>query len=507
MIVNQKFSGRKKISLPISKEDFLSNPTAYLKNLMGKSISMHRNNCYDFDKIEEELLQNISIYTKTRDDDSSINNKTVENIIYRIWKSKVSYTVGRPIQYSSKDGEVNDDITYLSKYIEDCHKSSNDILVYGDLYEYGVAYRIVYPKDKTVNLESESPVEDYYCDPRNVFTAYTSDVKEEELFSCIISEKYDISKKKKVKRYKIYFTDEADDCFSLLLNEKYEVVEGSAGYTAWKYNPVVEYSLPKRIGAIEILIPLQTTLNFLESLQIDDIEQFVQSYLVFVNQDADLETDEGIKNWENQNKIMRKTRSIVLKTDDPQKPVDLKILSETLNHQDINDFRETIKNALYSIGGSAIPSQDGTSGADTSGSRMLANGYQNALFDANLDTTYVKRSEYKWLRFLLAVCKEYTENKIDETNYNSIDIKYDITMSDNILSKAQAIQYLFNSKMPPSLILKVVPMLSDIFGSAKIWEAYMNEIAENENINENKELKNLNENQIKDIEFKGNTLS
>lgn len=507
MLQVNKFKGRRRIELDISKKDFLSNPAYWLKRLMGKAKSIHDSNVIEMNLIENELLENSSIFTKNREDGKNINNKFTENHLYRIWKSKVSYIVGKPIQYANSEGDAeNDDMQYFNKYINESGKQMNDVLVYGDVLEYGVGYRMAYGKIEDVNLETQSPIYDYYLDPREVFVAYSSNFKKEVLFTCVI-EKYQEDNKTRT-RYTIYYNDFSNHCYSIRLKADFSVfVENmiiEEQREVWDYNPIIEYSLPKRIGIVELLLSLQTSLNYLISLEFDDIEQFIQAYLVFINNDIDLETEEGKLAWKNTIDLINTTRTINLKSIDAQMPADLKMLTNSLDHNSIISLKESIKSAMYGIGGSALPNQSATSGADTSVARTMSNGYQTALFDADLDTTFLKKAEREWINILLQESSTRANNKLENIETSSIEIKYNVNMSDNMLVKAQAIQYLFNSQMPPELILQAIPLLSDVYGSSKKWMDYINELKEKENNNtENKELTNGS---IEDIINKGNSM-
>ena len=55
-----------------------------------------------------------------------------------------------------------------------------------------------------------------------------------------------------------------------------------------KGHRIIEYPLnSSRIGIIELVMSLLNALNRISSADLDDVEQFVQSLLVFVNQDID----------------------------------------------------------------------------------------------------------------------------------------------------------------------------------------------------------------------------
>lgn len=507
MININQLTGRTRIELECSKEDFLSNPIEYLKSFMGKATNIHNRNRKEIEQIDNELRGLQPIYTKTRNDGNEINNKFAENHTFRMWKFKTSYTIGSPIQYSNKKGN-NDDMTYFNRYIQDCQKHTHDIEVYGDVYEYGVGYRMVLPNTKKYDNEWQSPVRDIYLDPRDAFVAYSSSFDKEELFSCIIDRYKDIKSKRVYTRYTIYYTDENDDCWSIRLNDKYTIdVNGEQQKEAYKYNPIIEYTLPKRMGIVEIATSLQNYLNFIDSLQIDDIEQFIQAYIVFINQDIDLDTKEGQEAWATQLNLFKKTRAMVLKSINEQMPADFKLVSNSLEHNAINELHDRLETAMYNIIGCPKSSGSVTSGGDTTGARLLGNGWENALNDSKMETTFYKHAEYKWLKFFIMECKSTKDNKLNNILPSEIDIKYNINMSDNILVKSQAISNLKSSNMPNEMILTAVPIISDTYGGAKTWSEHEEKIKKEEQNQKEKEIKNkknMNNNDINDLVNKAN---
>ena len=501
--------GRRRIEVDYSKEDFLSNVSKVIKNTLGSALSIHRNNVDEMEEIHNQLVGEQSIFKKQRTDSSEINNKEVENHLYPIWRFKTSYIVGRPIQYSNKGGEDNDDMKYFNRYMDDSKKAMNDINVYGDVYEYGIAHRMLIPADRDVDIEYESPLKDIYLDSRVTFCCYSSSCEHELLYSCVIGKKKDIKTGRTSTIYTIYYTDKSDNCYSYIANSKYEKIEEKR--EVFKGNPIIEYTENKyRMGVVEILICLQDILNHLDSSQLDDIDQFVEAFLVFMNIDVDLDTDEGQKAWEDHLKIFRKTRAIVLSSINEQMPADFKQMTNSLEHTSINAFHSRIKSAMYDIAKAPQASGSVTSGGDTTGARMLGNGWESALSDAELATTYLKGSEYEWLKIFIRECRESTNGKIDKIYPSEIEIKYNINLSDNALVKTQAISNLYNANMPKDLILTAVPILSDKYTSSKAWEEYdrkqkesqNNTAKDSEDVNQDKKV--ITNNDINDLQNKAN---
>lgn len=506
MLFNNILKGRRRVEINVKLEDFLNNPVEILESKLGDALSIHKSNVSEMEIIHNELVGDQNIFNKTRSDYSNINNKEVENHLYPIWRFKTSYIVGRPIQYSNKGGEGNDDMKYFNRYLDDCKKAQNDIKVYGDVYEYGVGYRMLFPKKRIFDDEWESPLNDYYLDPKNVFACYSKDVSNELLFTCVISQEKNNITKRNQNVYTVYFEGKDGHCNVIDFDSKYKEMIGENRNVKEEYkgNPIFEYTENKyRLGIVEIIMGLQNVLNHIDSCQLDDIDQFIQAYLVFMNIDVDLETPEGIKAWKDTLNIFRNTRAMVLSSQNEQMPADFRQIANTLDHNAINSFHSRIKNAMYDIAKAPQSSGSVTSGGDTTGARLLGNGWESALTDAELSTNSLKSSEYEWIKFFIRECRASSNKKIDNIYPSEIEIKYNINMSDNALVKTQAISNLYNSNMPKELILTAVPILSDVYKSAKIWEEYDNlKKEENENASNNKPQ--VSNEQINDMINKSN---
>lgn len=500
------FKGRTRIEIDVSRNDFLQDPIGWTEDLIGSAIGTHNKNVEDMKKIHNELVGDQSIKYKNRvDGNNEINNQEVENHLWKIWRFHISYNVGRPIQYSDKSGEAtNDDMKYFERYLTDIKKAKNDTEVYGDVFEFGVGYRMLITRRTNFDEEWQSPMEDFKLDPMTTFTVYSSDASKDELFSCMITKTKDRKTKRSNTYYTIYYEDLEGRCNTFTLNHKYKLVENSDKKEAYYGNPIIEYTANHyRMGIVELIIGLQNTLNKINSMQLDDIEQFIQAFLIFINNDVDLDSEEGKKSWIEQVSLFKKTRAMVLKSMNEQMPADFKQVTNSLDHNAINSLHDRVETAMYNVTNTPKSSGSVTSGGDTTGARLLGNGWESALTDSNLTTANLKVSEYKWITNFVKECREST-TKIDKIYPSSIEIKYDINMSDNLLVKTQSILNLKNANMPYDMILTIVPILSDIVAGASNWKKFEEELEFNKNQKEtqednNKDKKVVDINEINNI--------
>lgn len=463
--MRRRLNGRIKITIPVSYEDFSEDPIKYIDHYLGNCVSKNNENKNDAELLNDYYVGIQEILKKTRlNGVNDNNNKLVANHIYRQVEFKKGFMVGNPISYSLAVADKNtSNLTDLNKYLKDSAKASLDIEKYEDLYVSGLAVQFIIPK--TTDFEDgEAPFELYNLKVGSAFKVYSSDVTSKPLFDVIITKTVD-KEFNTIKRYDVYYIDEKDEkkyCYVIKYTDIGNPVKRSAVQKEpYKQLPLIEYSLNKnRMGIVELVMAIQDGLNIIQSNQIDDIVEFVNSYLVFENQDLG-------KDWAKKVKDFRKNRAILLKTKNPQLPAKLNLLKQTMQHTEINAFFELLVQEMYDI--VACPKTSGgvTSGGDTGQARILGNGWESAQNQATVDITFVLRYEYELLKKMIRICKE--TDKIKDIVASDIDIKFSINMSNNILTKTQALQNLYDMHIPYEESLDIVNITSDTHGLAIKW--------------------------------------
>lgn len=483
----RKFRGRKKITIPVSKEKFYANPSKYIKYYLGKCISLNNQNQKDYKILNDYYCGVQDILKKTRlNGDNENNNILIANHLFRQVEFKKGFMVGNPITYSlAVSDKSTEDLTLLQRYFKDCDKSSKDIDKYESLYIAGMASQFIMPRTTDYDKKNEAPFELFNLEIGNAFKVYSSDTGKEPLFDVVISEQVD-DKFVTKKIYNVYFViPNMNDgyCVRMTYNDKWET-EGDPVKEPFKFLPVIEYSLNKnRLGIVELVLAIQDGINMILSNQIDDIVEFVNSYLVFENQDLG-------DDWEGEVKKFRKNRAILIKTKNPQVPAKLSLLKQAMQNGEINTAVNLFIDMMYDI--VACPKTSGgvTSGGDTGQARILGNGWESAQNQAQVDISYVLQYERELLRKILYVCKEV--NTLEQIFVSDIDIKYSINMSNNILTKAQALRLLYDMHIPYEDALNVTGVTNDSHGLAEKW-AKNDE--EQKTIAMKMQTKNLGENQ------------
>lgn len=452
------FTGRKLVTMPISKEEFENDIVGSLQKYLEEAIAIHKTNVKDIKSLHEVYLGKQDILTnKTRYDGSEINNTVVENHSHKIVDFKVGFMYGNPLDYSLLKAQDTDDMTYLNAYLTDANKASLDIEKAQDLYESGLAYQLILPKKsfEIEDIKTDSPFVIKNLPLESTCVVYSSDIPSEELFGLVIGKRKVKNQEKEI--YNVFLPKR-----KIELDDKFNIINDFP--QLHNFQPILEYTCNKaRMGIIELVVSLQNLLNHINSTQMDDIEQNVNTFMAFYNQRTD---DDFLEEY----KKFRKERVVVLNTNDPNKPVKVELLKTDLDQSSVNLFYERCIKALYDIASAPQSSGNVTSGGDTGQARLLGNGWESAQNQAQVDQTYLLQYERRLCRNILSICKNFQGCPINNIKPSDIAIKFNINMSNNLLVKAESLKLLNDANMPEKTILNIVGLTNDVDGVGNVWK-------------------------------------
>ena len=405
---------------------------------------------YNYYKGIQPILAREKVYHQ------EINNKVVENHAREIVAFKVGYLLWKPIEYVSRKAKSKSKaINILNDYliIEDKVGQDEEIAKWQSIC--GLAYRLgVQNNDFDLDPDNESPFKSYSVDPRNAFVVYSADFKKEPVLGVIVDYVFDVDGGLKL-RFQAY----TDDMF-------YEIIDGQIRKEephSWGEIPLVEYPLNnERIGDFEQVIHLLDCINQVASNRLDAVDEFVQALMVFENVDI---KDEDVKKLKELGAIKIKDASKELKAN-------VRYLTQELNQTQI----QTLVNYMYSIVLKIVgmPSQsDGnTNDSSNNGAVILKNGWQGADARASETEVMFKKSERKFLKNILNICKVMTKGKVD-LKTTDIDIKFTRRNYENLWQKAQVLDLLLkNDKVAPKLAFQVCGLFTDSEEAYQMSEAY-----------------------------------
>lgn len=471
------YFGRRKIYSSLKKNELT--PEAIL-DILPSVLRIHDLNSSEIEYLWNYYKGKQPILQKEKKVRADINNKVLENHAYEIVEFKKSNDFGEPVQYVQKgekdSDKVNPEISLLNKFMESEDKSSLDL----DLSEWqcicGTAYR--WFDTDTEAEEDDAPFELAIPDPRRTFVVRSSDVKEEQLFCGTYSWFTDkeafqdtmVGVQFIPSQYRIItiYTDDyvlniregtAEEGHKLsIINQTINVNGKEISVNTYPLQPkgqrIIEYPLNNaRMGIIEIVMSQLNAINKVKSDDLDGIDQFVQSLLVFINQDV---TVEDVKELE-------EAGAIKVFSNDPSKPADVKLLTQQLLHSETKIVTDDLYDKMLTILG--IPRlNDKASGGDTGQARLLGEGWTMAYQRAKQDDLNFKKAERIFLKAILNICKDdvrNVEDKIKNLRISDIDIKIPRDKSDNMLTKAQTLLELLQAGVYPETAYTVVGLFSD----------------------------------------------
>jgi SPP1 family phage portal protein len=411
-----------------------------ITKILNDVFDVHIHNASEIDYLEKYYKGFQPIIGKTKDIRPTINNNVVENNAYFITEFKKSYVFGEPIQYVQRGDVANREVSILNSYMLAKDKYPKDTELAESIYISGIGHRIILP-----SADFESPFDIENLDSKNTFIVYSSYLPHERLFAFT----YTIGVKDSTVRGSVYtknsYYEVNKDFISTTFNVKFKQnhILGDI--------PIFEYSLNKsRLGIIEVVMDLLNQINRITSDEIDGLEQFIQSILVFVNQDIDKEDYADLLDL----------GAVKIATSDPARPADLKLLSNNIDHGNTKILHDRLLNTALNIIG--IPkSTERTSGGDTGQARMLSEGWTMADERAKQDEMQFKRCSKPELELILKICILSPWSEINTLTLNQVEQKFTRNKSDNFLVKSQGLMNQINSGVSPDVAMATSGLYSD----------------------------------------------
>lgn len=415
---------------------------ANVVEVVSKALAVHTVNrgeiqyLYDYSKGKQDIR------CRQKQVRPEINNKVIVNHANEIVTFKSAYLLGEPIQYVSagNDDGVSEAVNRLNEFMRSESKEARDKEIADWMHTCGVGVRMVLPDDQPVM--DGSPVSIYTLDPRDAFVIYWSGLGNKPLagvyrqrneegrwYSCVYTET-------------TYYEVDGDT----ILTERPHVL-GQI--------PIIEYvSDDARMGAFENVVPLLNAINTVVSNRVDDIEQYVQSFLVFEN--CDIDSD--------QYKQLRKDGAIKVKGD-AQNPAKVYRVGEELSQGGTQTAVDDLYQKVLTICG--MPNRNGGSSTSDTGTAVIyRDGFAEAESRAKSTEKSWLRSETEFLRLVLRICRDAEGADLD-LDVHRVRAEFTRKNFSNIQSKAQVLAELLNNgKVHP----KYAYMISGLFPDAE--EAY-----------------------------------
>lgn len=408
-----------------------------------KAYLVHRTNQAEINKLDDIYRGKTDILGKVKEVRESINHKINENRAWEIVNFYNGYLFGEPVQYvrreNSKKNDADDviaaDINSLNGYSFAAGKAACDKKLGEWMFKAGHGYRLTLPNAKWEKEGDESPFTMTSLNPAQTFIIYSSDVDGHPLAGVHV-----VMRENNKVVFSVY-TDES--YFEFKESGKVSVKGHTVGMI-----PIVEYPLESsRLGVFEVVVDLLNALNELQSNRMDDIVQFVNSFLALLGSEMSEETHQKMEAW----------KMLCL-----PEGSDVKYVSANLSQADVQTLKNDILDAIVTITG--IPTRgNGASESSNGVAVQLRSGWQDAEARAKCIETMFKEAETKTLKLVLRILRDTAGTSLKLTD---IDTHFTRRNYENIASKSQVLVAMLNNpKIHPELAFAHCGMFPDPEGA------------------------------------------
>lgn len=374
---------------------------------------------------------------------NDIVNKVVENHAYEIVQFKVGQTYGEPVQFVSRkdDERINQAVDALNDYMVDANKQDKDIKSGEWQSATGTSFKAVqFADDSDIKFRIVSPT------PMNTFVIYNRGTEEPV-----------ISVQELKDENGMYYKCHTNTHSCRVRNSK--VID-------WKLHafggiPIIEYpNNHERLSDIELVVDILDSINNMQSNRMDSIEQFVQSWIKFINCDVD----------EEEFRKMKMQGALVVKSNNGENKADVDIMTQELNQTESQVAKDDLWDNSLSI--LAIPNKNNNnSGGDTQGAVQLRNGWDFSKTRAKLKDPIVKSAEKRLAKVILNVIRI----KHDDLGITirDFDVQINHSPQDNMYTKAQTLYQLLQAGVNPLVAVKTVGLWGDSEKTFLLSKPYM----------------------------------
>ena len=496
-----KTFGRKTILANYTEKDFLTGDVeSKIIEIINDSIDTHLENKKESKYLQDYLYGDQDIKDKKKYTRTEINNKSVENWAWAFQEWKKAFLLGKPIQYAPLNDDSNEEITALNNYVIYEDKDQKDQDMYEDLFTVGRGFR--YVSYSQTNEDDEAPFDLLNLSVLNTEVVYSSSIEHEQLMTYVQTDmKYNVKeldpetnqvviKPKPYNEYTVYTKNMQyilnDKSGSLLVTDRKPIVP--QGHRVEEY-----YFNRRRMSFLEICKDIFDDLNYIENLDKDDIEGFVNSIMVFTNAEVDKKGMDAIKEF----------GAVSIKSTD-QKKASVELLQSRLKSLDTQIYYLRKLSALHSILSVPEATQSGDfSNAETGKGMLVGQGFTSASIRVENEEKAFKKCDRNSLKTILKICRNVNDSKIKNLLVSTIDIKFSRDLSDNLLTKTQALINLQTANIPPEIANNTVGLFSDPVAVTKLQEAYIQQRQVLQNaINEANNANKVNEqnNKLQQVE-------
>ena len=403
---------------------------------LNNALVYHTQNATEIEYLDRYYRGDQPILYRKKEVRPEVNNKVVMNLAYELVERKTAEMVAEPIQFVLRgtDDKKSEEISQLNVILETENKHDTDIDICRWRSICGTAYRFI-GKNENKETMDISDFEISCENPLTTFVVYYGN-NNKPAFSCQIRESEDGKK--------VY------NCFT---DKQFFIIQGGKiikkGINGNGAIPVIEYpNNSRRISDIEITSQITDAINTLQSDRINGIEQFVASWVKFVNCEIDAKTFSA----------MRDSGALVVKSNNGDNgKADVDILSQELNQTEGQVVFNDLFEKFLSIQGLS-DRQSKNSGGDSGNAVSMRNGFTEASLRVAICEPVFKKSERMALRIIL---NRLSTSKKFSLTVGDVEIHIDHNRTDNILTKSESLKMLLDSGIDYKRAIKTIDLFSD----------------------------------------------
>lgn len=353
--------------------------------ILNKVLPLHQENANRIDSLHKFFRGNQNIKGRQKKVRSDITYNMVINYAYRVVEFYTGYTLSNNIQFLLKEGRDSkkEYINLFNDYyaLDDGHNKNIGLaewcLISGNGYKRTLA-------NNDFDMDS-SPYITQVIHPGSAFVVYAIEDGLPLLGGTIakINTKNEFGKDITLRHIGVYTNTQYYEWVLEYDNFEFPDITKITPIYDNKINglgviPITEYvNNHNRIGLVEALIDLFNAVNLLGSNALENIEQIIQSYLIFLNVDLPEEVDSG----GNKIKVQPKPVGDVISVKGVEgMPADVKLLSLVLDQSGVKTYMDILLDAMVDIGGVPMISSraQAVSGGTTGMAEQTRGGWAHA---------------------------------------------------------------------------------------------------------------------------------
>jgi len=424
-----------------------------LKTDLARVLPQHAYNRAQIRALQEYLKgwhPNINARIKTTRTD--VDNKIIVNYAYSITRDIVGYFLGKPIQYTNRNGKFRKQMENFVNVLNAENKSLVDYQIAEDCSICGVGYRGVFTDAKPRN---DTKLKLLRLEPADTFVVYSTNPVLPPAYAVTAYESAPssmfgpVAPGSGITFYKVYTPDKMFTFKDVTLNGQDPMVGGMLELVEDETKdinfggglPIIEYQNNLwRLGDWETALSIMDALDGVASDGINDIQQAVDAVLVVLGAEM---TEEIFAS-------LSKNGFLSVSNIPAGVKPEIKFISEAMSADVGVAMRDYLEATLRVIVGVPDRKTRGGGGGDTGDAVFMRDGWQDIDLVATAKEPYFIQAEREALSVMLYILGTFDE--VANIKAMDIDIHFNRNKTANLQSKAQVYTGLTSGSSPLSPI-------------------------------------------------------